>query len=67
MKSMRAPQSRQAALVRRMLLLGIAAVFAGCTAMMLGGANTGGYEPPKDECTDERAAAGRCSAEQPLD
>ena len=24
---------------------------AGCTSMMLGGANSGGYQPPKDECT----------------
>ena len=30
-----------------LLLLG------GCTAMMVGGANSGGYEPPADECRDD--------------
>lgn len=25
---------------------------AGCTAMMIGGGNGGGYQPPKDQCEE---------------
>jgi len=28
-------------------------LLGGCTAMMVGGSNSGGYEPPADECSDE--------------
>ena len=30
----------------------------GCTAMMMSGG--GGYEAPKDECTESARAAGKC-------
>ncbi|MDX1515337.1 MAG: hypothetical protein R3288_00785 [Woeseiaceae bacterium] len=36
-------------LVLTLLLMSI----CGCTAMMIGGANSGGYEPPQDECAED--------------
>jgi len=37
--------------MRKLLLILAVICLSGCTAMMVGGANSGGYEPPKDECT----------------
>ena len=67
MNSRRAANGRQAALVRFTLFAAIVSMLSGCAAMMVGGANTGGYEPPQDECAGERGADGRCKAEQLLD
>lgn len=37
--------------MRTLLLILAVICLSGCTAMMVGGANSGGYQPPKDECT----------------
>lgn len=34
------------------------AVLSGCSAMMMGGG--GGYEAPKDECSEADREAGKC-------
>ena len=46
--------------MRVVMLTIMALLLSGCAAMMVGGANGGGYEPPKDECAGERAPDGTC-------
>lgn len=37
---------------RVLLALATTVWLAGCTAMMIGGGNSGGYQPPEDQCED---------------
>lgn len=39
-------------ILRRLAVLWLLASLGACTAMMIGGGNTGGYEPPKDQCEE---------------
>ena len=43
--------------MRVVLILLVSAAFTGCTAMMVGGGTTGGYEAPKDERTVSEVGA----------
>lgn len=45
----------------RILIVAVATILlSGCTSMMLGGANSGGYQPPKDECSGEQRDDENC-------
>lgn len=51
----------------RILILNMVMLWlAGCTAMMLGGGNSGGYEPPPDKCAEGEAGSG-CKSDQILE
>ncbi|MDH3748701.1 MAG: hypothetical protein OER97_10890 [Gammaproteobacteria bacterium] len=48
----------------RKLMLAIATfLLSGCTAMMVGGENTGGYQPPADECAGQEQSNERCNSD----
>lgn len=48
--------------MRILLVAGAALWLCGCTAMMVGGGNSGGYEPPPDECSGKNRDSDRCKS-----
>lgn len=48
--------------MRYLIMLVAVLSLTGCTSMMIGGGNSGGYQPPQDECADN-AGDKRCKSD----